>query len=71
MISLLGNNIWIGLYDSLANSPTRNFLWSDGTKVKYTNWNKNEPNNEGGNEDCVELYTYVSYMEKICIRLKV
>jgi hypothetical protein len=44
--------IWIGFNDvSLEGS----FEWSDGTPVKYTNWNPGEPNNSGGVEDYAEL----------------
>ncbi|KXJ18087.1 Aggrecan core protein [Exaiptasia diaphana] len=41
---------WIGLND-LAEEGT--FVWFDGTKSKYTNWGREEPNNGlGGNEHC-------------------
>ena len=35
------------------------FSWrfsSDETKVSYFNWRNGEPNNGGGNEDCVVIY---------------
>ncbi|PIO57640.1 lectin C-type domain protein [Teladorsagia circumcincta] len=32
--------------------------WVDGQPFKYTNWDPpGEPNNVGGNEQCIEMYT--------------
>ncbi len=31
------------------------FVWYDQSPVTYTNWDNGEPNNSGGNEDCVQL----------------
>ncbi|XP_078355560.1 uncharacterized protein LOC144640230 [Oculina patagonica] len=48
-------NMWIGLNDRLREDQ---FVWSDGTPFNssvYKNWNGGEPNNDKGNEDCVEL----------------
>ena len=35
------------------------FVWGDGTPLKghYTNWNRGEPNDNGGIEDCVHMYS--------------
>jgi len=30
-------------------------VWSDGTKVTYTNWKTDEPNDAYIGEDCVQL----------------
>lgn len=30
------------------------FEWTDGTAVDFTSWQNGEPNNAGGNENCVE-----------------
>ncbi|XP_065644833.1 macrophage mannose receptor 1-like isoform X3 [Hydra vulgaris] len=54
---IIGNNLvktstWIGLNDIKA---PREFRWSDGTPLSYTNWKINEPFNLDGNEHCVEL----------------
>ena len=36
-----------------------NFRWlSDSSDVTYSNWGKNEPNNTGGKQDCVQLWVY-------------
>ncbi|XP_001647954.2 C-type lectin 37Da [Aedes aegypti] len=46
-------SFWIGASD-LADEGT--FVWvATGEEVTYTNWRENEPNNEGGNEDCIQL----------------
>lgn len=42
----------------------RDFYW-DATGVSfnetYTNWGPTEPNNEGGNEHCIDLYSNINY----------
>ena len=46
---------WIGLNDRLKEGQ---FVWSDGTPFNssvYNDWGDGEPNNDDGNEDCVEL----------------
>jgi len=42
---------WIGLKRKSNNSKT--WLWSDGSPLDFTEWDKNEPNNQGL-ENCVE-----------------
>ena len=56
---LLRNNVgahhgWIGLYRKKADN---NFYWLDDRPANgsYQNWNKGEPTNSGGKEDCVHL----------------
>ena len=48
-------NTWIGLYrDPRDNSR---FLWVDGSRLTYSNWDAKEPNNfRGAREDCTETY---------------
>ncbi|XP_053190402.1 lactose-binding lectin l-2-like [Scomber japonicus] len=41
---------WIGLNDIYKEGR---WMWSDGCAVDYVFWNTREPNNYGGNEDCV------------------
>ncbi|XP_033107417.1 macrophage mannose receptor 1-like isoform X2 [Anneissia japonica] len=48
----LDYRMWIGLSDLTTN---KQFRWTDGTTVDYTNWAGGEPNEAGGGEDCVEL----------------
>ncbi|KAK6180703.1 hypothetical protein SNE40_008704 [Patella caerulea] len=43
---------WIGLNDVRSESE---FEWTDGNPVTYTNWASGDPNNLGGNQDCVGL----------------
>ncbi|XP_065922990.1 cell death abnormality protein 1 [Magallana gigas] len=46
-------NRWIGLNDLATESK---FVWvKDSTAVSYSNWASSEPNNYGGDEDCVGL----------------
>ncbi|CAB1338813.1 unnamed protein product [Coregonus sp. 'balchen'] len=44
------NNTWIGLSDLHKEGR---WMWSDGSKVVYTFWSPNEPNNLSGSENCV------------------
>ncbi|XP_053120219.1 regenerating islet-derived protein 4-like [Hemicordylus capensis] len=48
-----GNNIWIGLHTF---HQDRKWRWADGAAYTYNTWMPREPNNQGGNEDCVELW---------------
>ncbi|XP_075131888.1 CD209 antigen-like protein C [Leptodactylus fuscus] len=41
---------WIGL-----RKFSSRMIWFDGTPLTYSNWSKNEPNNLGGTELCVEM----------------
>ncbi|KAK1155246.1 C-type lectin-like, partial [Acipenser oxyrinchus oxyrinchus] len=47
----LSDTAWIGLY----RDDTQNWQWSNSDDVIYSNWNGGEPNNAGGNENCVEI----------------
>ena len=44
--------LWIGLH---RKSPGGAFTWVDGSPVDYTNRTAGEPNNAGGNENCVQM----------------
>ncbi|KAJ8036335.1 Macrophage mannose receptor 1 [Holothuria leucospilota] len=48
----VGFPIYIGLSDITNRGQ---FRWVDGTPVDYTNWDGREPNEVGGEEDCVEM----------------
>ncbi|XP_067307773.1 ladderlectin-like [Pseudorasbora parva] len=43
---------WVGAHDGVQEGQ---WLWSDGTAFLYSNWCSKEPNNERGNEDCLEI----------------
>ena len=48
-----GDRTWLGLGpDYHAQNPK---TWLDGTTVSYTNWVDGEPNNNNGNEGCIEM----------------
>ena len=53
------DNCWIGLHcDENADSHCKNtndWKWSDGSAFdgSYTNWKEGQPNNNGGNQDCI------------------
>lgn len=44
---------WIALHRDPKNSSR--WLWIDGSRAIYPNWDIGEPNNAGGSEDCVEI----------------
>jgi hypothetical protein len=44
--------LWIGLHRMF---PGGQFAWIDGASVDYTDWYSGEPNNAGGNENCVHM----------------
>jgi Lectin C-type domain len=43
---------WIGLSDITSEG---NFTWVDNTTFNFNDWNNGEPNNFGGNENCVQV----------------
>jgi len=45
------SKVWLGLTDQLNEGQ---FIWtSTGEDLSYSHWNGGEPNNAGGDEDCV------------------
>ncbi|XP_029993628.1 galactose-specific lectin nattectin-like [Sphaeramia orbicularis] len=44
---------WIGLHDAVQE---RQFMWTDGSRVRYTCWDRGEPNNLYRREHCTEVY---------------
>ncbi|XP_049608615.1 ladderlectin [Syngnathus scovelli] len=43
---------WIGLHDAILETD---FVWTDGETVNFRNFGAGQPDNAGGNEDCVEI----------------
>ncbi|XP_027866892.1 galactose-specific lectin nattectin-like isoform X1 [Xiphophorus couchianus] len=43
---------WVGAHDSVEEGY---WMWSDGSKFVFNSWGKNEPNNSGGNEHCMDI----------------
>ncbi len=52
---VFGSGTWIGLMRIADGGDT--FVWSSGDALGYTNWSSFEPNNSGGHENAVELYS--------------
>jgi hypothetical protein len=46
-------NLWIGLHRQWQGAP---FAWVTDTKLDYVNWEKGQPDNAGGVENCVEVW---------------
>ncbi|XP_048853213.1 C-type lectin domain family 4 member E-like [Brienomyrus brachyistius] len=46
---------WIGLTDKKQEGV---FKWVNGTPLTTSYWMNGEPNDEGGNEDCVEIINF-------------
>uniref|UniRef100_A0A672QEI9 Si:ch73-343l4.8 n=1 Tax=Sinocyclocheilus grahami TaxID=75366 RepID=A0A672QEI9_SINGR len=50
--SLFKESVWIGLSDRQQEGIMK---WVDNSPLKQGFWESNEPNDAGGNEDCIEL----------------
>ncbi len=48
------NNIWLGASDILTEGT---FSWVNGEPFSFTYWSAGEPNNGGGNQDGLHMYT--------------
>ena len=46
--------MWFGFHCQYMNQQ---WEWISGEAVKYTNWNRGEPNDFGPNEDCASMIT--------------
>jgi len=54
---------WIGLDDRETEGT---WVWSNGDEFEYQNWGRGEPNNWGGNEDCVASYKSGKWNDENC-----
>lgn len=43
-----------------------NFTYPTGEPLVYSNWAPGEPNNNGGSEHCVEIFTNGKWNDKVC-----
>eukprot|EP01084_Bolivina_argentea_P156101 272037_1 len=50
---------WIGLKRPFT-------TWLDSKSVEFANWRKGEPNNEGGDQDCTEIYPNGLWNDENC-----
>jgi hypothetical protein len=55
-------SLWLGLHRSWPGGP---FVSVTDEKVDYFNWNAGEPNNVGGNENYVQVYTSGKWNDNI------
>ncbi|KAL6071343.1 hypothetical protein STEG23_006191 [Scotinomys teguina] len=54
-------------YLGMTDERTENqFLDLKGNRLQYTNWNDGEPNNSGGEEDCVVLLSNSKWNDVLC-----
>jgi hypothetical protein len=53
LAALVGDrDVWLGGSDTATEGT---FTWLTGEAFTYTRWRSGEPNNDNGNEDCVNL----------------
>ncbi|XP_039630077.1 deleted in malignant brain tumors 1 protein-like [Polypterus senegalus] len=59
---------WLGGSDAVREST---WLWTDGSRWNYSNWNSGDPNNAGGNEKCIHINFKVQggWNDKDCTEL--
>ncbi|XP_071940909.1 macrophage mannose receptor 1-like [Antedon mediterranea] len=61
---LFGHSTWIGMSD---NNNEGTFAWLDGSKVDFTYWGQNQPDNWYDGEDCIELrYWDGTWNDNVC-----
>ena len=63
ILGVLGTKIWLG-----ALKARGQWRW-DGLhtgQLTSTNWNRGEPNNKGGKENCIETYTDGVWRDQHC-----
>lgn len=63
---IAGRTVWFGLTDQETENT---FKWVDGTTLTPTSfsyWDEGEPNNEFGNEHCVQVWRQGKWNDEIC-----
>merc|ERR1712039_186027 len=56
-------SIWLGGHDGVHEGL---WLWSDGTKMTYSNWNRGEPNDFRRGQDCMQMYPMGKWDDLSC-----
>ncbi|KAA8578956.1 hypothetical protein FQN60_006048 [Etheostoma spectabile] len=46
---------WIGGFDAVKEDT---WMWTDGSKFNFKSWNRGEPNNNAGGENCLVMNWY-------------
>ncbi|XP_025071044.1 pulmonary surfactant-associated protein D-like isoform X1 [Alligator sinensis] len=54
---------FLGINDRLTEGT---FMYLSGEAIRYTNWSTREPNDSGGEKDCVEVYSDGKWNDKSC-----
>lgn len=52
----LGTMFWTSAHKDLNGK----WKWINGNDILYTNWGEGEPNNQGGNQNCIRVWDAVS-----------
>ena len=53
----MSSGIWLGATDIQSEGV---WIWnSSGSALTYTNWSLGEPQNLGGNENCLHMWLYL------------
>ena len=65
-----GTDLWIG-YNRLSSSSV--WQWADGNKSPYTNWDKGQPDDQGGDQFCAHMwgwYKSFKWDDRLCTEEK-
>lgn len=63
LTSLGAADLWIGYTDAAMEGT---FVWADGGDSTFTNWGMSQPDNSGGDENCVELLADGTWNDIVC-----
>ena len=64
LVQKVRRNVWIGLHRDPRDKSR--WIWVDGTRVSYSHWDKGEPNNVQGIQDCGEMYSSGKWNDAAC-----
>uniref|UniRef100_H0WYK2 Pulmonary surfactant-associated protein D n=2 Tax=Otolemur garnettii TaxID=30611 RepID=H0WYK2_OTOGA len=63
LVTVQNKNAFLGMTDTKTEGK---FTYPTGEALVYSNWAPGEPNNDGGAENCVEIYTNGKWNDKSC-----